>query len=652
MLHIRKATEKDLALIQSIEESSFPVFQRSNLRTLRLSLSSANQEVWVYEDENKETAGVLILHLHKRTLRIFSIGVKETHQGQGIGTSLLTHACNLALTYGNYKVSLEASVTNEKLIKWYQNAGFVITENLDNYYCEGESAVRMVFEIPGAKTKTETENIVVVDKPSDFKFDIDSIKIVSAKNYISNQEFHNIKNARIYNLCNSYSYQSIGYYVSLLASARDHRVMPSVSTIRDFNSTQITRSVTYELGEVIQETLSKHKETEYNLLVYYGQTNKTGFKKLAHQLFQVFESPIIRIKFTKADKWLIQKVSPMRVSSLTEEELQLLYRFSKDYFSRKRFHKTKSKQYKYDLAILVNPTEATPPSGPQALRAFKKSAEKYGFCVEFITKEDIDRISEFDALFIRETTNAKDHTYLMSRLAYAEGLVVIDDPWSILRCSNKIFQNEKLKQHNVLTPATQILVKGVFKPEHANGMNFPVVLKQPDSAFSLGVSKANNKEELISQMALLFKNSDLVVAQEFLYSDYDWRIGVLDQSPLFACKYYMSKDHWQVYNWEVNKNDTGGNAEILELKDVPPKVIKTALKAASLMGDGLYGVDLKMVNGKVYVIEVNDNPNIDVGCEDLIMGDELYDRLIHSILTRIEVSRNIKSPVMSLYSDR
>lgn len=59
------------------------------------------------------------------------------------------------------------------------------------------------------------------------------------------------------------------------------------------------------------------------------------------------------------------------------------------------------------------------------------------------------------------------------------------------------------------------------------------------------------------------------------------------------------------------------------------------------MGDGLYGVDLKEINGKVYVIEVNDNPNIDSGVEDLVLGKELYRKLARSFYTRIEMSRNI-----------
>ena len=44
-----------------------------------------------------------------------------------------------------------------------------------------------------------------------------------------------------------------------------------------------------------------------------------------------------------------------------------------------------------------------------------------------------------------------------------------------------------------------------------------------------------------------------------------------------------------------------------------------ALLAANLIGDGLYGVDMKMTARGPVVIEVNDNPNIDAGAEDSVL---------------------------------
>jgi len=58
--------------------------------------------------------------------------------------------------------------------------------------------------------------------------------------------------------------------------------------------------------------------------------------------------------------------------------------------------------------------------------------------------------------------------------------------------------------------------------------------------------------------------------------------------------------------------------------------------AIGAIGDGLYGVDLKQVGNKVFVIEVNDNPNIDAGFEDEVLQDELYLRVVEVFLKRIE----------------
>jgi glutathione synthase/RimK-type ligase-like ATP-grasp enzyme len=71
----------------------------------------------------------------------------------------------------------------------------------------------------------------------------------------------------------------------------------------------------------------------------------------------------------------------------------------------------------------------------------------------------------------------------------------------------------------------------------------------------------------------------------------------------------------------------------------PRRAVGVALKAANLIGDGLYGVDVKESNKKFYVIEVNDNPNVDVGVEDAILRDELYNRIMEVFLDRIERSK-------------
>jgi glutathione synthase/RimK-type ligase-like ATP-grasp enzyme len=103
----------------------------------------------------------------------------------------------------------------------------------------------------------------------------------------------------------------------------------------------------------------------------------------------------------------------------------------------------------------------------------------------------------------------------------------------------------------------------------------------------------------------------------------------------------MAKGHWQIYKWDGTPDETTGLFETVPVEEVPEKVVKTAVKAANLMGDGLYGVDLKELDGKVYLIEVNDNPNIDYKIEDKVLKNKLYEKVMQSIYNRIEMSRNI-----------
>jgi glutathione synthase/RimK-type ligase-like ATP-grasp enzyme len=57
------------------------------------------------------------------------------------------------------------------------------------------------------------------------------------------------------------------------------------------------------------------------------------------------------------------------------------------------------------------------------------------------------------------------------------------------------------------------------------------------------------------------------------------------------------------------------------------------------MGDGLYGVDLKEINGRAVVIEINDNPSIETGVEDKVLGQALYDAIIAALRRGVESRR-------------
>jgi glutathione synthase/RimK-type ligase-like ATP-grasp enzyme len=67
----------------------------------------------------------------------------------------------------------------------------------------------------------------------------------------------------------------------------------------------------------------------------------------------------------------------------------------------------------------------------------------------------------------------------------------------------------------------------------------------------------------------------------------------------------------------------------------PREVLDTAVRAARLVGRGLYGVDLKQNERGVFVIEVNDNPNLVHDVEDAAEKDEIWRRMASWFLKRL-----------------
>jgi glutathione synthase/RimK-type ligase-like ATP-grasp enzyme len=146
-------------------------------------------------------------------------------------------------------------------------------------------------------------------------------------------------------------------------------------------------------------------------------------------------------------------------------------------------------------------------------------------------------------------------------------------------------------------------------------------------------------EELKALATEWLEDSDLLIAQKFIPTKFDWRVGVLGGQPLFAVHYLMARKHWQIVNHKANGKPDQGGIKTFTLKNAPAQVVETAVKAASCIGDGLYGVDLKETNDGIFVIEVNDNPNLDHNCEDTGEKDEVWVRLTQWFLDRLEKQR-------------
>lgn len=480
--------------------------------------------------------------------------------------------------------------------------------------------------------------LLVVDNLSDWSPYYPSNQVITFESYLATEQGDSEQRVRVINLCSSYSYLSDGYYCSLLAEARGHHVIPSVKALNDLGKNALYRLQLEDLtGPLAKAFKHQSKDAEYVFRSYFGTTPEPAFQELARLLFERFTCPILEVTLHFGQQWEIIDLNAISPRELDEPQ-QTLFADALDKFSKKIWRKGKiRKSARYDLAILVNPEEQLPPSNRGALKKFIKIGRELGIDVELISQQHYGRLPEFDGLFIRETTSIDHYTYRFAKKAEAEGLVVIDDPTSMLRCTNKVYLADLFRTHKVPSPRTWILHKG--NTGHLDLLEveagFPVVIKIPDGSFSRGIVKVHTRQELDLKVAELFEQSALLLAQEFLYTDFDWRIGIFNNKALFACRYYMVKNHWQIYRHGSKRTDSG-NFDTLPTFEAPKAVLEAALKATHPIGDGLYGVDVKEKNGKGYVIEVNDNPNIDSGVEDSYLGDELYRLILTEFLRRME----------------
>ncbi len=481
---------------------------------------------------------------------------------------------------------------------------------------------------------------IIVNNPEKWHIPVDNISIISSKDYLTNTKYSQLKNARIFNLCKDYSYQSKGYYVSLLAEARGHLAIPTVKNIVDLREPKLVRIVSEEFDDLIQQSLKSLKSSEFTLSIYFGQNVAQKYRELSAMFYRHFQIPFLRVKFSYTNKWNVRSIKAISESEIPQEHKEAMHTFAGQYFAKKRYDIPRTNSAIYDLAILVQPNDPAPPSNNKAIKKFIDMAEKMDFYVEVISPKDLSRLSAFDALLIRQSTEVNNEAYAFSRKAQQEDIALVDYPDAILKCCNKVFMAEALQNANIPTPKTVIVHKD-NRDEVLAITGLPCVLKSPDSTFSFGVKKASSKEEYNNLVNKMLKESDLIIAQEFTPSEYDWRIGILDDKPIFACRYYMAKGHWQIYNWNaVKKDDKDGNADCLPIEEVPKQILSVALKSAKIMGKGLFGIDVKEVGGKPMVIEINDNPNIDFGVEDRYYGDQVYIEILQALKNRIEKSKS------------
>src|SRR6202008_2586431 len=221
---------------------------------------------------------------------------------------------------------------------------------------------------------------------------------------------------------------------------------------------------------------------------------------------------------------------------------------------------------KYDLAVLYDPNKKVAPPSAASIKHMARIAERLSVDVEPVTRRQLSEVAEYDGLFIRETTSIDNHTYRFARRAWQEGMPVIDDPISMIRCTNKVFLMELLSSNQVPTPPTVIIPEGGDPNQAVDELGLPLVVKIPDGSFSRGVHKVNSPDEFRRIADELFEETDLLLTQKFLPTEFDWRVGILSGEPIFVCQYRMARGHWQIVKHRADGSSREGGFRTFDIE--------------------------------------------------------------------------------------
>lgn len=284
------------------------------------------------------------------------------------------------------------------------------------------------------------------------------------------------------------------------------------------------------------------------------------------------------------------------------------------------------------IACFVEKYNFTYSDEAEALQTFRRIAEQMGHEFNFIFRNGLSEIPKYDSVFIRATTDPLYTAYVVSKTAWELGLKVVDDPVSIRICANKIHQYRLFEKLDVPHIPTMFLNKDEFHhrqiAEIFKLFGKPVVIKAPYTSFSKYVEKASCETSFRKVAKRFFRRSDYIVVQKFMPSRFDWRVGVLNGEVLYVCKYMMPKGKWKHGVKRRGKPSfIWGRTVTLKRDNAPKRLKEAALKACSVVGRGLYGVDIKEISDEYVVVEVNDNPSIYKGQEDL-RDKDVYEKII------------------------
>ncbi len=221
--------------------------------------------------------------------------------------------------------------------------------------------------------------VILVDQPKDLPNADTPHKVITTSEYLARPRLFDMGRPKLVNLARSYAYQSKGYYASLLAEARGHRVVPTVETMLELREAKLYEHALPKLEDELNRCARRadfQPEGEFKLLVCFGITRDPRFESFARMLFDWFRCPALEVN-VEAGTWLsIDRIRPRNITRLANGEA-LFLREALHQHTKREWRDPKARTVpKYDLAVLYDPNEKMAPSSPDSIKHMARIAER------------------------------------------------------------------------------------------------------------------------------------------------------------------------------------------------------------------------------------------------------------------------------------
>lgn len=203
-----------------------------------------------------------------------------------------------------------------------------------------------------------------------------------------------------------------------------------------------------------------------------------------------------------------------------------------------------------------------------------------------VTKIDniIEFLKQFDVVFpIIHGTNGEDGK-LQGMLELFNIKFIGCNTISSAIGMDKAFSKYLFDKLNIPQVKYLVLNKNINIKQILNTLKYPMIVKPANGGSSIGISKVNNKKELIIAIETAKKYDDKIIIEEFINAR-ELEIAILQDKHLIISKpgEILSSNEWYDYDAKYNNE----NSKTIIPNDIPKNILKTLKEYSQKIFNGL-----------------------------------------------------------------